>query len=116
MWLWAGRRSPYGLLRRAERERRSVAGYEAQRQFGCGRRDVGPGAGDLDTDARRVGEDVELLDAHDGDLDSRIGQAQGGDLMGQGLDQLDMALRGQLAHAIYDPLVAHDGGVIVESG
>ena len=54
---------------------------------------VGPGADDLD--AEGAGDAVELLDADEGADGARIGEAAGGDALGEGLEQVD-ALGGEL--------------------
>src|SRR5215472_15711967 len=62
-------------------------------------------AQDRDADPVRLAIDVELVDG-DADADrARVGEAEGGDALGQGLDEVDVTHADDLLDAVYDGLV-----------
>ncbi len=76
------------------------------------------GALDLDANAGGVGEDVELLDPDDGATHPPVVEAQPGDALGQGLDQVDVARIASTPDLVDQGLVADNAGqaIVVDSG
>src|SRR5882672_4421427 len=70
---------------------------------------------DLDADAGGVGLDGKLLDADAGVDDARMLEADGGDILGQSLDQIDVALGDMSLDGGGDAIVGqHVGEIVVQ--
>ena len=70
---------------------------------------------DFDADAGGIGLGVQLFHLHADHDDARVGEAKLRDLLGRGLDQVDMAVGHQLPDAVeYVLLGEHIGDIVVD--
>ena len=76
------------------------------------------GALNLDADAGGIGEDVELLDPNHGTTYPAIVEAQPGDTLGQGLDQVDVPRITDAPDLVDQGFVTDDAGqaIVVNAG
>lgn len=65
------------------------------------------GALDLDADTGAVGEGFKLLDANADHAHTGVGETAAGDALGQGLDEVDVAARDDIAHRLHECLVGN---------